>query len=65
MAELWKNSFLGVPAAWRAKPASVHYVLTTVLVVKVADPEKSFAVCMDASKEGVGGVLTEEGMVIA
>lgn len=33
--------------------------------VKSADPEKSFVVCTDASKEGVGGEPTQKGKVIA
>eukprot|EP00253_Pinus_taeda_P011685 PITA_11685 len=31
----------------------------------VEDPEKEYVVCTDASKEGVGGVLMQEGKVIA
>eukprot|EP00253_Pinus_taeda_P030583 PITA_30583 len=38
---------------------------TTALVLKVRDPEKSFVVCTYVSKEGVAGVLTHEGNVIA
>ena len=33
-------------------------------ILKVADPDKDFTVCVDASKEGLGGVLTQEGYVI-
>jgi hypothetical protein len=43
----------------------LKHLLTTAPMLKVADPEKSFVVCTDASKEGVGGVLTQEGKVIA
>jgi hypothetical protein len=32
--------------------------------LKVADPDKDFTVCVDASKEGLGGVLTQEGHMI-
>jgi hypothetical protein len=32
--------------------------------LKVADPDKDFIVCVDASKEGLGGVLTQEGHMI-
>jgi len=39
-------------------------LLTTAPVLKVVDPKKYFVVCTDASKEGVGGVLTQEGNVI-
>jgi hypothetical protein len=38
--------------------------LTTASILKVADPNKNFTVCVDASKEGLGGVLTQEGHVI-
>ena len=34
-------------------------------MLKIANLEKSFVVCIDVSKEGVGGVLTQEGKVIA
>jgi hypothetical protein len=39
-------------------------LLTTAPILKVADPHKDFVVCMDASKEGLGGVLMHEGYVI-
>lgn len=43
----------------------LKHSLTTAPVLKVVDPEKSFVVCTDASKEDVGGVLTQEGKFIA
>jgi len=36
----------------------LKHLLTTPPVLKVEDREKSFVVCTEASKEGVGGVLT-------
>jgi hypothetical protein len=39
-------------------------ILTSTPISKVADPDKDFMVCVDASKEGQGGVLTQEGHVI-
>ena len=39
-------------------------MLTIALVLSVADPNKNFIVCNDASKEGLGGVLTQECHVI-
>jgi hypothetical protein len=39
-------------------------MLTTTPILGVADPNKDFTVCMDVSKEGLGGVLTQEGHVI-
>jgi hypothetical protein len=38
--------------------------LTTAPILKVVDPDKDFIVCVDASKEGIGGVLTQEGYAI-
>ena len=37
----------------------------TVPVLKVPDMDKDFLVCTNASKEGLGGVLMQEGRVIA
>jgi hypothetical protein len=39
-------------------------LLTSVLVLKIADPNESFVVCTKACKEGLGGVLTKNGHVI-
>jgi hypothetical protein len=39
-------------------------LLTTTPILKVADPDKDFIVCVYAIKEGLGGVLTQEGHVI-
>jgi hypothetical protein len=39
-------------------------LLTIAPILKVADLDKDFTVCVDASKEGLGGVLTQEGHVI-
>jgi hypothetical protein len=36
----------------------------TAPILKVADPEKDFTICVDTSKEGLGGVLTQEWHVI-
>jgi hypothetical protein len=38
--------------------------LTSTPILKVADPNKDFAVCVDASREGLSGVLTKEGHMI-
>eukprot|EP00253_Pinus_taeda_P029635 PITA_29635 len=43
----------------------LKHLLTTALVLSIADREKDYVVYTDASKEGVGGVLMQEGKVIA
>jgi hypothetical protein len=40
-------------------------LLTTVSILKVLDMDLDFMVCTDASKEGLGGVLMQDGRVIA
>ena len=40
-------------------------LLTTAPILRIADPNKEFVVCTDACNEGLGGVLTQEGHVIA
>lgn len=42
----------------------LKHILTTTLVLKVVDPEKSFMVCTNASKDDDGGELTQEEKVI-
>jgi hypothetical protein len=39
-------------------------LLTAMPIIKVADPSKYFAVFLDTSKEGLGGVLTQDGHII-
>eukprot|EP00253_Pinus_taeda_P019990 PITA_19990 len=43
----------------------LKYLLTTAPILSIADPHKDYVVCTDASKEGLGGVLMQEGRVIA
>ena len=40
-------------------------LITSAPVLSIADPNKDYVVCTDASGEGVGGVLMQEGKVIA
>jgi hypothetical protein len=49
-----------VEAFWRLKE-----LLTTTSILKVPDMDADFLVCTDASKEGLGGVLMQDGRVIA
>jgi hypothetical protein len=39
-------------------------LLTTTPILKVAYPDKHFIVCVDASKKGLGGILSQEGHII-
>jgi hypothetical protein len=43
---------------------TLKHLLTHAPVLKIADPEAEFLVCTDACKEGLGGVLMQEGKVI-
>eukprot|EP00253_Pinus_taeda_P005349 PITA_05349 len=43
----------------------LKHLLTTAPVLSIVDPNKDYVVCTDASKEGLGGVLMQEGRVIA
>jgi hypothetical protein len=40
-------------------------LLTTTPILKIPDRDADFLVCIDASKEGLGGVLMQDGRVIA
>jgi hypothetical protein len=40
-------------------------LLTSAPILKIADPNEDFVVCTDACKEGLGGVLTQNGHVIS
>jgi hypothetical protein len=39
-------------------------LLTSAPILKIADPDEEFMVCTDACKEGLGGVLSQNGFVI-
>jgi hypothetical protein len=39
-------------------------LLTSAPILKIADPKKDYVVCTDACKEGLGGVLNQEGFVV-
>ena len=39
-------------------------LLTKAPILKIADPEKHCVIWIDACKEGLGGILTQEGRVI-
>ena len=39
-------------------------MLTTTPILRVVDHDKDFTICVDVSKEGLGGFLTQEGHAI-
>ena len=39
-------------------------LLTKTSILKVVDPYKDYTVCRNSSKEGLGGVLSQEGHVV-
>jgi hypothetical protein len=43
---------------------SLKYLLTHAPMLKIVDPENDFLVCTNACKEGLGGVLMQEGSVV-
>ena len=40
-------------------------LLTSAPILRIADPNKDFVVCTDACIDGLGGVITQDGHVIA
>ena len=40
-------------------------LLTIAPILRITDPNKDFLVCTNACNDGLGGVLTQEGHVIA
>jgi len=38
--------------------------LTSAPILRIADPNEDFVVCIDACKEGLGGFLSQNGYVI-
>ena len=43
----------------------LKFLLTSAPILRIADPNKDFVVCTDTCNDGLGGVLTQEGHVIA
>jgi ribonuclease HI len=39
-------------------------LLTSAPILRIVDPSKNYVVCTDACKEGLGGVLSQEGFVV-
>jgi hypothetical protein len=38
--------------------------LTSAPILRIAEPNEDFVVCTDACKEGLGGVLNQNGLII-
>ena len=43
---------------------NLKILLTMAPILKVVDPYKDYIVCIVASKQGLGGVLSQEGHVV-
>jgi hypothetical protein len=58
----------GIKFIWTSKCEErfqeLKYLLTHAPMLKIADPDNDFLVCTDACKEGLRGVLMQEGRVI-
>jgi hypothetical protein len=39
-------------------------LLTSAPILRIVDPDVDFMMCMDACKEGIGGVLSQNGHVV-
>jgi hypothetical protein len=61
---LWEFRDMFVDEIPKLPPRREIELLTTAPILKVTNPDKDFTVCVDASKEGLGGVLTQEGHII-
>ena len=55
---------IGTKNEWRALK-SYKFLLTSAPILRIADPNKEFVVCTNSCNDGLGGVLTQEGHVIA
>lgn len=42
----------------------LKHLLTNIAVLKTGDPDQEIMFCIDACKEGLGGVLVQEGWVV-
>jgi hypothetical protein len=40
-------------------------LLANAPILKIANPNKDYVVCTDACKDGLGGVLSQEGFVVS
>jgi hypothetical protein len=42
----------------------LEQLLTSALILRITDPNEDFVLCRDACKEGLGGVLSQNGFII-
>jgi hypothetical protein len=58
----------GVKFTWTSKCEEIFqemkYLLTHAPMLNIADPDNDFLVCTDDCKEGIGGILMQEGCAI-
>jgi hypothetical protein len=59
-----KGTWFNWSQKWQDNFDKLKELLTTAPILRVADPNKYFIVCVDANKEGLGGFLTQEGNII-
>ena len=57
------NKFLWM-TKWEESFQKLKHILTTAPILWIVDPDGDFIVCMDASKEGIGGVLLQDDCTI-
>jgi len=57
------RTFIWTPQCQKSFEQLKH-LLTTTPILSMANLSKDYVVCTDASKEGVGGMLMQEGKVI-
>jgi hypothetical protein len=66
---LTKLTRKGVPFVWDVKCEDsfqlLKEMLTTAPLLVIPDPNKNFQVYCDASKQGLGCVLMQEGQIVA
>jgi hypothetical protein len=58
----------GIKFEWTSKCEEsfqlLKELLTSAPILNIVDPNENFVVCTDACKEGLGGVLTQNGHVV-
>jgi hypothetical protein len=59
----------GVDFVWSTKCEEffqqLKHILTSAPVLKIVNPTKEFTMCIDACKEGLGGVLMQDNHMVS